>query len=390
MTRHTNAHHALVQPLSLGGDGPTVAIKDCINIAGHVTACGSRSQQSSAPATANAAIVDNLLHAGCRIIGKAHMHELAYGMTGVNDAFGTPINPIWPDRIPGGSSSGSAVAVANGSCDFAVGTDTGGSVRQPAICCGVFGFKPSFGRVSRDGLIPESSTLDCVGVFARDMDMLQVGMSVIDPTFRRKSITHPPKLARIKSDVTREVGDPLVIALMESYPDMAYENLSLIGAAFDAGMTIIAYEMAAEFGHLIQQNAPLGADVKSRLTAALQVTEQQYDDANRIRADFTAQVDDLLTEYEAIVTPALPTIPPTLQDANDPATVLPLTRFLRPFNLSGHPAIVLPARTNAGLPVGLQIVGRKGDDEHLCAIAEWFTRCTPYFRSPAAIKEFQQ
>lgn len=390
MTRQTDAFNALVQPLSLGGDGPTVAIKDCIDIAGYITSAGSETFSTGPVSAQNATVVDNLIAAGCRIIGKANMHELAYGMTGANAYFGTPINPIWPDRIPGGSSSGSAVAVASGVCDFAVGTDTGGSVRQPAVCCGIFGFKPTFGRVSRNGLTPVNSTLDCVGVFARDMNMLQTGMAAIDPTFKRTSIKHPPKLARIKSDLTREVGDPLVISLMESYPDMAYEQLPHMGAAFDAGMTTIAYEMAAEFGHLIDENAPLGDDVRARLIAARSVTKDQYDAAEYIRATFTDEVDALLARYDAIVTPALPVIPPTLTQALDPATILPLTRFLRPFNLSGHPAITLPARTNTGLPVGLQIVGRKGADADLCAIADWFVGCTPYFRGPALIKEFEQ
>ena len=388
MTRQTDAYNALVQPLSIGGDGPTVAIKDCIDIAGYTTAVGSEAFAKRDPAANNATVVDTMIAAGCRIIGKSNMHELAYGMTGANAYFGTPVNPTWPDRIPGGSSSGSAVAVAAGLCDFAVGTDTGGSVRQPAVCCGIFGFKPTFGRVSRAGLTPVNSSLDCVGVFARDMAMLQTGMEAIDPTFQRSTLSHTPKLARIKSDLSREVGDPLVIALIESYPDMAYEQLPHLGAAFDAGMTVIAYEMAAEFGHLIDENAPLGEDVRARLVAARDITKEQYDTANYIRATFTDEVDALLARYDAILTPALPIIPPTLEDAKDPAAILPLTRFLRPFNLSGHPAITLPARTNAGLPVGLQIVGRKGDDEHLCAIAEWFTRCTPYFRGPAKPKEF--
>ena len=130
-------------------------------------------------------MVQALLDGGCRIIGKTSLHELAFGTTGINAWTGTPDNPLYPGRIPGGSSSGSATAVAAGLCDFSLGTDTGGSVRIPAACCGVFGLKPSFGRVSRRGVMPEQSTLDCVGPFARDMDMLIEAMGLIAPVSAR-------------------------------------------------------------------------------------------------------------------------------------------------------------------------------------------------------------
>ncbi len=135
----------------------------------------------------HADVVANLLSAGCRIVGKTKMHELAYGMTGINAFEGTPINPRYPDRIPGGSSSGSAAAVAAGLVDFAIGTDTGGSIRQPAICCGVIGFKPTFGRVSRKGALPAQSSLDCIGPFARNLSMIERAMSAIDPTFQPRA-----------------------------------------------------------------------------------------------------------------------------------------------------------------------------------------------------------
>ena len=372
----------LVLPLDMGGKGPTVAVKDCIDIAGTVTTAGSAAFATAAPAQKNAPIVDGLLKAGCHIIGKANMHELAFGMTGVNATFGTPVNPMWPDRIPGGSSSGSAVAVAAGICDFAIGTDTGGSVRQPATCCGVIGIKPTFGRVSREGLSPAHSSLDCVGVFARDMAMIETGMAAIDPTFKAERLSVAPCLARVKSEVDPKVGDPLVFALMDAYPDMPYERLPHMMDAFQAGMTVISHETANAFGHLLDEGAPLGADIQTRLAAARQVSTEDLTKAEEIRAVFTAEVDALLEGYDALVTPALPVVPPTLEEAKDPQSILPLTRFLRPFNLSGHPAITLPARTNDGLPIGLQIIARKGEDARLCAIAKWVVSCIPLFQAP--------
>jgi amidase len=129
------------------------------------------------------------------------MHELAYGMTGINSAFGTPVNPCWPDRIPGGPSSGSAVGVAAGLCDIALGTDTGSSVRQPAICCGIHGIKPTFGRISRKGCLPSTGTLDCVGLFARSAEMLTRGMAAADPGFVPHGWARAPRLARIEAEL---------------------------------------------------------------------------------------------------------------------------------------------------------------------------------------------
>ncbi|WP_108259984.1 amidase [Mangrovicoccus ximenensis] len=351
--QRTEDHGALVARLALGGDGLSVAVKDCLDIAGHVTACGSAVLRDAAPAAGNAAVVDSLLAAGCRIIGKAAMHELAFGMTGVNAAFGTPVNPRWPDRIPGGSSSGSAVAVAAGLCDFAVGTDTGGSVRQPAICCGVWGIKPTFGRISREGATPAASTLDCIGAFARDGGMLTRAMEAMDPSFVPAMLEAEPVFLQVGSDL----------------PGIAQADLPGLDAAFAAGMTLIATETETAFGHLLDKDAPIGPDIAARLAAARDIPAEKVAEAERIRASFTAEVDAVLERCDAIVTPALDGIPPTLAEARDPKTVLGLTRYQRPFNLSGHPAIVIPHPTPEGLPAGLQIIGRKGDDARLCAIA---------------------
>ncbi|MEP1767800.1 MAG: amidase [Sulfitobacter sp.] len=367
MTVATSDYCALAHTLDMGKDGPRVAIKDCIDIKDMVSACGSAALRDSLPAAQNAVVVDTLLAQNCKIVGKTNMHELAYGMTGINDAFGTPINPRWPDRIPGGSSSGSAVAVAAGLCDFAIGTDTGGSVRQPAICCGVFGIKPTYGRVSRTGCHPVDSSLDCVGVFARTAEMLTKGMAAIDPTFQQHPIATPPRIARIMCD-----ADPLIDNVLDaSFPKAAPLTLAHLSDAFDAGMTIIGVEAAQAFGGLIEGDQPLGADIRARLGTAREIPDQSLRHAEDIRTAFTNEVDAALKDHDVLVCPALPLVPPTLEDAKDPATVLPLTKMLRPFNLSGHPAIVLPFFAGPdALPAGVQIIGRKGEDEHLCAFAE--------------------
>ncbi|WP_425074802.1 amidase [Sagittula sp. S175] len=384
MTVLTDRYSALVRPLNLGpASGLRFVVKDCIDIAGEVTASGCAALADRPPAAHHAQVVQDLLASGARVTGKAKTHELAFGMTGINAAFGTPVNPRWPERIPGGSSSGSAVAVAAGLCDAALGTDTGGSVRQPAICCGVYGMKPSFGRISRAGCDPRSSTLDCVGVFARTAAMLTRAMAAIDPSFAPVRLTQAPRLARVKArDLDPAIGEPLVYGMMEGLPEVAYITLPGMGDAFDAAMTIIGCETFAAC-HRLLDDPRLGADVRARIAAAGRTTPAELGRAERIRDAFTAEVDAALVGADALITPALPTVPPLLTEADDPAKVLPLTRFLRPFNLTGHPAIVLPVR--AELPLGLQIIGRKGEDARLCAIAEWMAAtCTCFLTEEVA------
>ena len=165
----------LVSDCALGPDNSIrVVIKYSIDIADTRTGLASRARESAAPGQQHSIAVDDLLAAGHQIVGKAVMHELAFGVTGINPYSGTPLNPQYPNLIPSRSSSGSAVAVAAGIADYALGTDTGGSVCFPAVCCDVFGHKPTFGRVSRIGAWPANSSLDCIGPFASNLATLQI------------------------------------------------------------------------------------------------------------------------------------------------------------------------------------------------------------------------
>lgn len=361
-------HGALVAPLDLGpADGPRVAVKDCLDIAGHQTRAGSAALETTLPAQDHAEVVAALLAAGCRIIGKARMHELAYGMTGINRHGGTPVNPAWPERIPGGSSSGSAVAVASGLADFAIGTDTGGSIRQPAICCGIAGFKPTYGRISRKGATPAESSLDCIGPMARDPRMLICAMTLIDPGFAPAPLPAAPRLLALKAE-----PDPAIHAALDQvgYHQWPQAELPSLAEAFHAGMVVIGHETARAFGHLLDGDAPLGADIRHRLGAARRTGAEALVEAEHMRQRFTAEVDALLAQCDALLTPAMPQLPPTLAEAQDPQAVLNLTLYIRPFNLSGHPAVVLPLMTAEGLPAGVQLVGRKGEDAGLLALAQ--------------------
>ena len=353
----------------LGGSGKRVAIKDSIDIAGHPTRSGSRAFADAPAATKNAEVVDAIIDAGWQIVGKTNLHELAFGVTGINDWTGTPINPQAPDRVPGGSSSGSASAVAAGLADIAIGTDTGGSVRVPAACCGVAGLKPTYGRVSRIGAHPLESSLDCVGPFARSMDDLIAAMQVICPGFNVQGLPGDG----IKVGFLDVACDAHLQASLGAAADRAgwrrsHLQLSEFEAAFTAGLTVINFENWAAFGHLTGKGL-IGADVESRLLAASRTTGEELAHAEAVRSRFTRQVDAALEDFAVLLLPTLPTLPPTLGEARAGSkAVAGMTPLVRPFNLSGHPALTVPVELDGGgLKVGLQIVGRKGQDELVCA-----------------------
>ncbi|SIQ30316.1 amidase [Rhizobium sp. RU35A] len=388
LSSHPDAYGVFASQCAAGSQGSakgcaTVAIKDCLDIEGLVTRCGSRALADAAPAKAHSDVVANLIAAGCRILGKTKMHELAYGMTGINAFEGTPLNPHFPDRIPGGSSSGSAAAVAASLVDFAIGTDTGGSIRQPAICCGVIGFKPTFGRVSRKGALPVQSSLDCIGPFARTVGMIEQAMGAIDRTFQAEIFEGPLRLARLGMDGEIEPRMAEAMLAVRTDGDGAIKDieLPLLDAAFKAGMTIIARETLLANIALLERPELLGEDVRKRLEGARNATDADMAEAENVRVRFTADIDALLERFDVLMTPALPLPPPRLSEASDPAKVLTLTRYLRPFNLSGHPALVLPARTVDGLPSGIQLVAAKGADARLIAIARRLVEDNPIFQT---------
>jgi len=356
-----------LERMALGGDGARVGIKDSIDIAGFATRMASGCLADSPPAAEHAAVVRALLEAGCRIVGKTNMHELAYGVTGINHWAGTPLNPRAPGRVPGGSSSGSAVAVAARLVDFALGNDTGGSIRLPAACCGVYGLKPTYGRVSRAGVHPRRSSLDCVGPLAREMRMIETAMALIDPTFRPQAATSRAAVGWVEVAANPAVAGAARGALERADLELRSVTLPSFAAAFSAALTIIGSETWAAFGHLAEC-VQLGSDVRSRLNAARSISAAELAAAEEVRRVFRAEVDVALAEVEALALPTLPDLPLTLAAAGDARAALHSSWCVRPFNLSGHPAISLPVSVE-GVPAGLQLVGRSHRDEELCALA---------------------
>lgn len=363
----------VAKDMLLGSGKLTVMVKDSIDIQGFKTLSGSRALENSAPAAQNAEVIDRILNADCVITAKTNLHELAFGITGINHVFGTPINPKYSDLIPGGSSSGSAAAVAAHLADFTLGTDTGGSIRMPAACCGVYGLKPTFGRVSRKGVHPAQSSLDCVGPFANSVDMIETAMQIIDPTFVTTACVTVPKLAWLNVE-----ADTVVTECIESFLEKAKVSVTTVEvpsfqAAFHAGMQIINYENWQAYADLTRTGL-IGADVQARLLKAAETTVEQVQQAEQIKTQFIQEIDVLLEQYDALILPTLPQIPPKVADAENTVAFLNLTALVRPFNLSGHPAISIPLETKNGLPVGLQIVAKQHADAQLCAITKFVVK----------------
>ncbi|MGF6809663.1 amidase [Paraburkholderia sp. Clong3] len=353
-------------------DAPTIAIKDSIDVAGYATTAASRALADAPLASQHAEVVRRLLEAGWRVTGKTNMHELAFGMTGINDFSGTPVNPQDAARIPGGSSSGSASAVGQKFVDAALGTDTGGSVRGPAACCGVIGLKPTFGRVSRHGVAPRVTTLDCVGPFARETDTLIRVMTAIDPSFRaddaRRDVSQL-RIGMVAVDADDDIAKAIADAVGKSELATQAIELASLKDAFTAGLAVINAETSRAFGHLVA-SGKLGADIEARLRAAAATSAADLDAAERVRRTFTDEVDRALDRVDVLVLPTLPSLPITLEAARAGTSVIGMSSLIRPFNLSGHPALSLPVPIERStLKAGLQIIGRKNDDETVCAVA---------------------
>ncbi|MCU6676434.1 amidase [Leclercia tamurae] len=357
-----------VERFTLGEGDLCFAVKDTLDIAGYPTRAGCQALAASQAAQQHAEVVKTLLGQGCALTGKTTLHELAFGVTGINPWSGTPVNPEFPDLIPGGSSSGSAAVVASGEVDFALGTDTGGSVRMPAACCGILGLKPTYGRLSRVGVMPAYSSLDCVGLFARDADVLrQVLTRLAIPV--GAPLTSLPAIGFIPT-ATIGIDSLLLNALAQLDLRPQQVELPLLGDAHRAGLTLISHENWQAFSPFLSDDR-VSADVATRIRAGESIDADALNTAEHIRQTFTAQVDAQLKTTPLLALATLPELPPTLEEAKDPLSVVNLTRLVRPFNLSGHPALTLPAGTLHGRPVALQLIAAKGQEGLLVQAAEW-------------------
>lgn len=357
-------------------DGKIFAVKENIDVNGHVSTNGHPLwAETHAPAPINAIVVDLLLNAGAQLVGKTQMDEMAYSLLGANPHYGTPINPAAPDRHPGGSSSGSAVATAAGLVDFAVGTDTAGSCRAPAAFCGVFGFRSTHGAIPMTGVVPLAPSFDTIGWFARDIEtMIAVGDALLPPDADTKGISETVVLAEGFENVEPDFNDaaaPVLARLKSGRWREARLGEDFMAQALTQFRNFQAAEAWSSVGDWIETNRPtFGAGVAQRFEIARNVTPQQKQTAQAFGNEFRARLDELLGERGVIVLPTTPFRAPRLDDSEETldAKRYQMMRLFILASYAGLPQISLPLKTS-GAPFGLSLIGRRGSDRGLLEFA---------------------
>jgi len=364
------------------GSGDVVAVKDMVAVKGSVTT-GGGTLRPRTPDEKDAAVIHCLRLHGCVVVGKTNLHEWALGPTSVNPHYGPVRHPADRSRVAGGSSGGSAAAVAAGMCDWAVGTDTGGSIRIPAGLCGVFGMKPTTGLISTEGVIPLSPTMDTVGPLAPSLKALARALEFMggpSVPVSQPQWKDAPRLAVPKDwiadldESTRQLWD----AISAGLPILSLPARAQLAAV---GQTILVKE-AADFHRRWMESAPeqYGRDVLALLRMGASVSRGEYRAALQTQRRLAAEVAAAMDDWDALILPTTACVAPRIGDAN---VREPLTRFTRAFNVTGQPAVSLPGPAS-GLPVGIQLVGHHGADAHLLQVAHWVVKGWRLARSDKA------
>jgi len=366
---------ARLAPLGSGSlDGLTFVAKDLIDVAGYITGGGNPHWGSrQKPAARSAPVVDRLLRAGAALVGKTITDELAFSLEGENEHHGTPINPRAPDRLPGGSSSGSAVAVAAGLTDLGLGTDTGGSVRVPASFCGLFGWRPSHGRVPLEGVVRFAPSYDTVGLLARDAARLQLAAqcllgtpSALPPSGRLLLATDAfalaePEAAAVLKDATRSMGALEEVQVFAGQP----------ADFLEAYVTLQGFDIVGEHSDFLSSDPIFGATIQPRFDSLRALDPAAGTRWNAWRAETTVRLRQLLPSGMFFVLPTAPSIAP-LRFLRDEAAGRFYDAALTLGSIAGHaglPAVSLPMATLHGCPLGVSIVAGHGEDEALLALA---------------------
>jgi len=381
--------HNLKTPLKGASAGPlaglTAAVKDMYDIAGERAGGGNPDWLANTrPAAANAIAVDKILGAGATIIGKTICDEFFYSVAGVNAHYGTPANLRAPGRIPGGSSSGSAAATAAGACDFALGSDTGGSVRIPASFCGLYGMRTTHGRVDTKGCMDMAPSFDTIGWFANGPGVFRrVGDVLLGGEAVRANVGN----LLIADDGFAE-ADEAVVKLLRSALDRMKgdlpktEHVRLAPGGLDqwreAVRVIQAYEIWQVYGRYVEEKHPkFGPGVAERMTIASTVTKAQADAASAVRAAARDHLRNLIKPGTVVALPTAPSIAPLIN--TPPAALdahrLQVMRLTCSAGLAGLPQMSLPAGTVSSCPVGLSLIGWAGGDEALLDMA---SRVSPH------------
>jgi aspartyl-tRNA(Asn)/glutamyl-tRNA(Gln) amidotransferase subunit A len=383
--------------------GIPIAVKDLYNTKGIRTTGGSKFFTEYVPSE-DAFVVEKIKKAGATIIGKTNTHEIALGVTNNNPHFGACRNPWDVTRTPGGSSGGSAVAVATGMSLAALGTDTGGSIRIPASLCGVVGLKPTYGRVSLRGIMPLSWNLDHAGPITKRVEdaalMLQVmgGYDSEDPasvktlpgdfSSHMRDTIRDRKVAFAVGQYIEEVTHPEVLAAVRKAADILSQhgaiieelNMDFLREAAFANAVMTQADGAAFHRERFKEHPDwFGEDVRQRLETGAGFTSSEYALARRTQAEVRRRCDLLLESYDVFVLPTTPIPAPVLEGENAVERARLLTRFTAPFNLTHLPALSVPCGfTNDGLPIGLQVISRAWNESGVLRIGYTYQQATDW------------
>jgi len=390
--------------------GIPIALKDIIAVKGVRMTCGSKILADHRPAR-DATVVTRLGEAGAILLGTLHLHEFAWGATSVNPHVGNARNPWNPDYIPGGSSGGSAAAVAASMAMATLGTDTGGSVRIPASLCGVTGLKPTYGRVSRDGVFPLCNSLDHVGVLTKNAQDAALLLSVIagpdprDPASARLPVPEYSQglAASIRGirvgflrgffwdDVRDDVKGCVETAvgwLRDLGAQVEDVSLPLMNHVPGASLAIMTAESYAVHEHFLRERAhEYGADVRLRLLMGAMVSASQYLKAQRFRRLLCEQTAEAMKRLDVLVAPSTPITATSIGQElvrignKELAVGTSLSRLTRPANMTGLPAISVPCGfSTEWLPLGFQIIGRPFEEATVLRVAHAYQGVTEWHR----------
>lgn len=378
-----------IKPYKSGNlDNLRFAVKDIIDVDGFITGFGNPSwKETHKKALSNACCVDQLLSEGAHCIGKTHTDEFAFSLLGENHYYGTPINPRTPDRVPGGSSSGSVSAVACGVVDFSLGTDTGGSIRVPASNCGVFGFRPSHGRISVAGVHPFAPTFDTVGVFSNTIDMINDVAQILlasektgqqsKPTFYVLEDAFQLSDDEIQETILKKLDETISYESVSFSDIFPKENTMDFKQIFQTYCTIQWAEIWNTHGYLITYDKPqLGPHAKKNFHITEELDRSTIQQALRFRWRFFKTINEFLDQNYVLLIPTSPTFAPlkgSIGKDRRKGDYYPRTLGLTAISgLARLPQLSIPFTSYEEKPIGLSLLMKKDQDEQLLSYAKEF------------------